>query len=106
MPPSPPPSLCLSRSYGSRALQKNARTHKENKSARAKEREAKRLEKWRELATNARAWVAHKKSLKATAASKVAAAATSADNDDDDTRRVTAAASAPAPTPAPAPPNE
>ena len=45
----------------SKRAQKNAREHKENKSARAKEREAKRLEKWRELAANARAWVTHKK---------------------------------------------
>ena len=42
-------------------IKANARTHRENKTARAQEREMKRLERWRTLAATQRAWNAAKR---------------------------------------------
>ena len=42
-------------------IKANARTHRENKTARAEEREMKRLERWRTLAATQRAWNAAKR---------------------------------------------
>ena len=42
-------------------IKANARTHRENKTARAEERDMKRLERWRTLASTQRAWNAAKR---------------------------------------------
>ena len=42
-------------------IKANARTHRENRTARAEEREMKRLERWRTLAATQRAWNAAKR---------------------------------------------
>ena len=42
-------------------IKANARTHRENKTARAEERQMKRLERWRTLAATQRAWNAAKR---------------------------------------------
>ena len=42
-------------------IKANAKTHRENRTARAEEREMKRLERWRTLAATQRAWNAAKR---------------------------------------------